>query len=170
MSNTKSNSAKIAFALPHRPSPMVDEIVFGESKTEQSHKDSCDINLIVAGALHNPAQLLDKSLKPDVFADFSESLSFTDMANKVCEAKSAFEDLPSDVRSRFKNDPSRLIDFVADENNALEAHELGLLTLDEISLEALKEEIDVSVKEDVKTPPKSEPEAPEAEPKAQLST
>ena len=57
MSNTKSNSAKIAFALPHRSSnTKLPEIVFGESKTEQCHKDSCDINLIVAGALHNPAQ------------------------------------------------------------------------------------------------------------------
>ena len=111
MSNTKSNSAKIAFALPHRSSPKVPEIVFGESKTEQSHKKECDINFIVSRALHNPAQLLDKSLKPDVFADFSESLSFAEMANKVCEAKSAFEDLSSDVRSRFKNDPSELIDF-----------------------------------------------------------
>ena len=98
MSTTKSYSAKIAFALPHRSSPKVDELIFGESLTEQSHKDSCDINLIVAGALHNPAQLLDKTLKPDVFVDFSESLSFTDMANKVCEAKSAFEDLPSDLK------------------------------------------------------------------------
>ena len=58
MSNTKSNSAKIAFALPHRSSPMVDEIVFGESKTEQSHKDSCDINLIVAGAHQTQVQEL----------------------------------------------------------------------------------------------------------------
>ena len=111
MSNTKSNSAKIAFALPHRPSPKVPELVFGESLTKQCHKEECDINLIVARALHNPAQLLDKTLKPDVFADFSESLSFAEMANKVCEAKSAFEDLSSDVRSRFKNDPSELIDF-----------------------------------------------------------
>lgn len=170
MSSSKSVPAKIAFALPHRSSPIVPEIVFGDSKTEQSHKDSCDINLIVAGALHNPAQLLDKTLKPDVFADFSESLSFTEMANKVCEAKSAFEDLSSDVRSRFKNDPSRLIDFVMDADNALEAHEMGLLELDEISLEALKPKSDVSVKEETKTPPKSEPKAPEAEPKAQLPT
>ena len=135
---------------------MVDEIVFGESKTEQSHKDSCDINLIVAGALHNPAQLLDKSLKPDVFADFSETLSFSEMANKVCEAKSAFESLSSDVRSRFKNDPSNLIDFVMDVDNALEAHEMGLLELDENSLEALK------IVNDVKSPLTSE--TPDSEP------
>lgn len=170
MSNSKFESAKIAFALPHRSSPKVPEIVFGDSKTEQCHKDSCDINLIVAGALHNPGQLLDKTLKPDVFADFSESLSFTDMANKVCEAKSAFEDLPSDLRSRFKNDPSRLIDFVSNSDNALEAHEIGLITLDEISLDALKSEFDVSDKEESETPPKSEPQAPEPKAKAQLPT
>ena len=56
MSKTKSESAKIAFALPHRSPPKVPEIVFGESKTEQCHKDSCDINLIVAGALQTQFQ------------------------------------------------------------------------------------------------------------------
>ena len=84
-----------------------------------------------------------QTLKPDVFADFSETLSFSEMANKVCEAKSAFEDLSSDVRSRFKNDPSNLIDFVMDVDNALEAHEMGLLELDKASLEALKPKDDV---------------------------
>ena len=73
MSNTKSNSAKIAFALPHRSPPKVPEIVFGESKTEQCHKDSCDINLIVAGALHNPAQLLEKSANTSGLRDLSKS-------------------------------------------------------------------------------------------------
>ena len=38
MSNMKSNSAKIAFALPHRPSPEVPEIIFDDSLTEQSHQ------------------------------------------------------------------------------------------------------------------------------------
>ena len=164
MSNTKSNSAKIAFALPHRSPPNVPDLVFGESKTEQCHKDSCDINLIVAGALHNPAQLLDKTLKPDVFADFSESLSFVEMANKVCEANSAFQELPSHVRSRFKNDPSRLIDFISDASNALEAHEMGLLELDEVSLEALKSKNDVKPPLTPETPDSEPPEA--NEPKA----
>ena len=86
------------------------------------------------------------------------------MANKVCEAKSAFEDLSSDVRSRFKNDPSELIDFVMNSDNALEAHEMGLLELDEISLEALKSQNDV---ESPLTPETPNPEAPEPpEPKA----
>jgi hypothetical protein len=58
-------------------------------------------------AQHNPAVLLDKSLRPDVFCDFSNSDSYVEMFNKVCEAKSAFEDLPSEVRSKFRNDPKR---------------------------------------------------------------
>ena len=78
------------------------------------------------------------------------------MANKVCEAKSAFEDLSSDVRSRFKNDPSNLIDFVMDVDNALEAHEMGLLELDKASLEALKGKDDVE--------PSLTPETPNSEP------
>ena len=105
-----------------------------------------------------------------MFADFSESLSFTDMANKVCEAKSAFEDLPSDVRSRFKNDPSRLIDFVADKNNALEAHEMGLIELDEISLDALKSVNDDDSSLASETPDSEPPEANEAKPNPTVTT
>ena len=53
MSNMKSESDQIAFALPHRPSPKVDPIIFGESLTEQSHKESCDINNIIEQRLDN---------------------------------------------------------------------------------------------------------------------
>jgi phage internal scaffolding protein len=165
-----SEPVLVKFALPHQPSPSVPEIVFGESLTEQSHKDSCDINLIVARAQHNPAVLLDKSMRPDVFRDFSESESYTEMLNKVCDAKSAFEELDSSVRSRFDNDPSKLIDFVTNPDNALEAHELGLLDLDEASLDALTADSPTS------PPPADEKQdlepakAPEAEPKAQLPT
>jgi hypothetical protein len=59
-------------------------------------------------------------MRPDVFRDFSDSESYVEMLNKVCEAKSAFEELDSSVRSRFDNDPSKLIDFVTNPDNALE--------------------------------------------------
>jgi phage internal scaffolding protein len=159
---------KLGFA--HNPSPYVQPLLFGDSLTEQSHKDACDLNIIVARAQHNPAVLLDKSLRPDVFRDFSESLPFVEMFNKVCEAKSAFEDLPSDVRSKFRNDPANLIDFVSNPNNALEAHDLGLLELDEASLDALTKDNDTSTLP-VKEKSLSEPaKAPEPEAKAQLPT
>ena len=57
---------------------------------------------------------------------------------------------------------TKVIDFVADPVNALEAHEMGLITLDKISLDALKSKNDDFSKEGSETPPKSKPEASEA--------
>jgi hypothetical protein len=42
------------------------------------------------------------------------------------------------------NDPANLIDFVSNPNNALEAHDLGLLELDEATLDALTKDNDSS--------------------------
>ena len=70
-------------------------------------------------------------------------------------------ELPADIRDYFENDPARVIDFISDPNNALDSHEMGLITLDKISLDALKSEIDVSDTKETKTPPDSDPKDPE---------
>lgn len=38
-----------------------------------------------------------------------------------------FEDLPSQIRSRFENRPDKFLDFVNDENNQQEMVKMGLL-------------------------------------------
>jgi hypothetical protein len=90
--------------------------------------------------------------------------------NKVCEAKSAFEDLDSSVRSRFDNDPSKLIDFVTNPDNALEAHDLGLLDLDKASLDALTADEPATPPPASKKPDLEPAKAPEPKAKAQLPT
>ena len=162
MSNTKSELDQIAFALPHRPSPKVDPIIFGESLTEQSHKESCDINNIIIAATANPMLLADPAPDRKVFRDFSSGDDYLELQNKLCEARSMFYDLPAELRDHFEHDPAKIIDFVADPDNALEAHEMGLITLDENSLEALRIVNDVSDTEETKTPPELKPEASEA--------
>ena len=161
MSNTKSNSAKIAFALPHRSSPKADEIIFGESLTEQSHKESCDINNIITSATANPMLLADPAPDRKVFRDFSSGDDYLELQNRLCETRSMFYDLPADLRAHFDHDPSKIIDFVSDETNALEAHEMGLITLDKTSLDALNSKTDVSDNQETKTSPKSDSENPE---------
>ena len=162
MSNMKSELDQIAFALPHRPSPKADEIVFGESLTEQSHKKSCDINHIVTAATANPMLLADPAPDRKVFRDFSSGDDYLELQNKLCEARSMFYDLPAELRDHFEHDPAKVIDFVSDPYNAMEAHEMGLITLDEISLDALNSKIDVSDNQETKISPKSDPEDPEA--------
>ena len=162
MSNTKSEPVQIAFALPHRPSPKVDPIIFGESLTEQSHKKSCDINNIITAATANPMLLADPAPDRKVFRDFSSGDNYLELQNQLCEAQSTFNELPADIRAYFKNDPSKVIDFISDPDHVLEAHEMGLITLDENSLDALKIFNDVSDDEETKTPPNSDPKDPEA--------
>ena len=93
---------------------------------------------------------------------FQSIICIHDKINKL--GRIIFKTRTNIRRQAFKNDPSKLIDFVMNSDNALEAHEMGLLELDEISLEALKSKNDV---ESPLTPEIPNPEAPEPpEPKA----
>ena len=42
------------------------------------------------------------------------------------DAQNAFDQLPSEVRNKFHNDPAKLIGFLKDEKNNEEAYALGL--------------------------------------------
>lgn len=97
--------------------------------TEQSHKDECDINVImsryqVSGILPQTVQLLEGQ-----FADVSE-IDFQSAANLVAAAKSMFMELPSSVRSRFSNDPAAFLAFTNDPNNRPAMAEMGLLSVE----------------------------------------
>ena len=106
--------------------------------------------------------LADPSPDRKVFRDFSSGDDYLELQNKLCEARSMFYDLPVELRDHFEHDPSKVIDFVSNPENALEAHEMGLLTLDKISLDALKSKNDDFDNQGTQTPPESEPKAPEA--------
>lgn len=57
-----------------------------------------------------------------------EQFDFLESQNKVVQAKMAFNALPSRIRARFSNDPSKLLQFLGDEKNRSEAISIGLLT------------------------------------------
>jgi len=57
---------------------------------------------------------------------FATSIDFTQSMNIVAKAQSMFNDLPSSIRLKFKNDPASFLDFVQDESNADELVEMGL--------------------------------------------
>jgi len=94
------------------------------SKTEQSHRASCDINKIIARA--EKTGLMPVNLNRGVFGDFS-SVDFVDMNIKIAKAKEAFMSLPVAIRSRFGNDVAALLDFVDNPANEEEARELKLI-------------------------------------------
>lgn len=162
MSNSKFEPVEIAFALPHRPSPKSPDVVFGPSMTEQCHQESCDINNIVSASFANPMLLADPNPDRKVFRDFSSGDNYLELQNQLCEAQSMFNSLSSEIREAFDHDPAKVIDFVSNPDNALESHQMGLITLDKIALDTLQAENDLLDKQDVKTPSEPKPPASEA--------
>ncbi len=59
--------------------------------------------------------------------DFTTGDSYHAQLNKQIEAQNSFDGLPSHIRNRFKNDPGKLLDFLANPENLSEAQKLGLV-------------------------------------------
>lgn len=101
---------------------------------DQSFKDECDINVIMAraertGELINPwvvgnrvGSYLDVSTAPD---DFLQARLI------MQDAEQRFAELPARIRARFNNDAEQLLQFLSDPGNRAEAIELGLVTAPE---------------------------------------
>ena len=98
----------------------------GESKTKQSFKDECDINVIVR-RYREQGQIPPFNLQRPVYADFSNVDDYLTALNRVRSAQAAFAALPSKVRDHVKNDPAELIRLVMDPSRREELVELGLV-------------------------------------------
>lgn len=95
------------------------------SRTKQSFKDECDINVIMRR--YDKTGVLPAGVGVGSYADFSSVGSFQDSQNILIKAQSQFDALPARVRDRFQNDPEKLLRFIADKANFEEAKKLGLL-------------------------------------------
>lgn len=95
-------------------------------RTKQEFKEECDIN-------HMIAKFQKTGVAPPVnrgaggFGDFSDVPDFHTAMTRVREAETAFMRFPSDIRERFRNDPAEMIEFLDNDENELEAIELGLI-------------------------------------------
>lgn len=96
------------------------------TRTQQHHKDACDVNKIIA-KYKNTGEFLHLTSKQGVYADVSGITDYQESIHKVMNAQAAFAALPSNVRLRFQNDPGELLRFIQDPKNRDEAMTLGLL-------------------------------------------
>lgn len=97
------------------------------SKTIQSDKDGCDVNLILkkfrtTGVMTNLAQ------RTPLSGDFSQTHSYHDAMNAILAAQESFQALPAGLRKRFSNDPGQFVNFLDDPSNLPEAIRLGLVS------------------------------------------
>lgn len=96
-----------------------------KSLTVQSEKDNCDINVLMAR--YEKSGVLPVMNRPPVYADVFDIPSFQESLETVIAAQNAFDSLDAKVRDRFNNDPAKLIEFLAEEDNYHEALKLGLV-------------------------------------------
>lgn len=93
--------------------------------TKQEFADECNINILLAryqstGELPNLNEREPQYLDATGF-DYQSQMEF------VAGAKSLFNELPSAIRNRFKNDPGEFLDFTSNPNNREEMAQMGLL-------------------------------------------
>lgn len=96
-----------------------------QSRTEQSHKDECDIHKILnqykrTGILNHITQ------RQAQFVDLPDALDFQSSVNTVLEGQKAFAQLPSTVRDRFGNDPAQFLAALGDPSFRPELEALGV--------------------------------------------
>lgn len=94
-------------------------------RTKQSSIEECDINEIIrrfeaTGQLTHISNVLPK------YGDFTNADDYKTVLDQTIQLEAEFATLPASTRSRFDNDPSKLLEFLSDENNRDEAIELGL--------------------------------------------
>ena len=102
------------------------ELVCLEPTLAQQHfKDECDINYILKN--FGVEALAVNPLTPR-YGDFTDVVDYHTALNSVIAAEDEFMALPANIRTRFDNDPAKLIDFMENPANYDEAERLGLVT------------------------------------------
>lgn len=94
------------------------------SLAQQSMKDECDINNILARWVQT-GELAGNPRTPS-YGDFTGIGDYHTALNTVIAAQESFMALDAKLRARFHNDPGEFLDFVSNPDNLDEMRELGL--------------------------------------------
>lgn len=95
------------------------------SKTDQSFKDDCDVNIVLQRFMKTGDHSIFR--KGGSYSDVSEVPDLLEAHLNLQQAKLAFDQLPANVRKKLENNPLMLEQYLSDPNNHEEALELGLL-------------------------------------------
>ena len=95
-----------------------------DGRTKQAHKDETDINKILRQYMKT-GNINHLNLHGSQYG-FATGDDFLESMNIVTKANEMFLDLPSEVRTRFDNNPEQFLDFVQNPENLEELRKLGL--------------------------------------------
>lgn len=97
----------------------------GEGLTEQSHKDQCNINLILKD--YARTGFLKHAKENQGRYDDVSSMDFEKAQIIVAETKSLFDGLPAQVRKEFGHDVGSFLDYVQNPDNVKALESRGIL-------------------------------------------
>jgi len=95
-----------------------------KSRTKQEFVSECDINNIIKR--YRVTGLMRQLPLQPIYGDFTNIPSYQESLNVVIRGQEAFARLPSDIRTKFDNDPARFLEFMSDPKNEEEIYKLGL--------------------------------------------
>ena len=83
--------------------------------TKQALKDDADVNKIIKK--YNRVDLMKQAYELEAIYGEIDSQDLQEAMNKVIAAEQAFEQVPSEIREQFGNDPGRWIDYATNKEN-----------------------------------------------------
>lgn len=86
---------------------------FGETLTEQNHKERVQIQNILHRYTKTGMLLHVNSLE-GTYGDFPNHIDFKTMQDTIAAAKSMFESIPAQIRAKFDNNPAKFLEKVHD--------------------------------------------------------
>jgi phage internal scaffolding protein len=95
------------------------------TRAQQHHKDECDINVILE-RFGKTGQVPVNAIS-GTYGDFSGVHDYHTALNAIIASENEFAALPAQLRSRFDNQPAKLIEFLDNPQNKSEAETLGLI-------------------------------------------
>ncbi|AXL15134.1 internal scaffolding protein [Microviridae sp.] len=97
------------------------------SRTKQSFAEEADINNLMQKYIQTGILVDGEPTRQFTFGDFSNGTDFQEVQEKILAARQDFSTLSSNVRERFNNDPSELLDFASDPANKAECIKMGII-------------------------------------------
>lgn len=92
--------------------------------TKQAHAHESEINNIMAKYIRTG--ILEHANNHSLQYGFATSDDYHSSLNLLIEAQNMFNELPSQARTKFRNDPGEFLEFVQDPDNAPYMYDLGL--------------------------------------------
>lgn len=116
---------EVKIRKPYDPVKPVRFKTTGPSLAEQSARDECDINKLLAKYGMAAIQAHAEQYKGQ-YGDVSGLVSFQEAQNIIAQANQMFASLPSEIRKRFGNDPQEFLNFAEDPANDNQMVAMGL--------------------------------------------